>query len=448
MKGYSYEGKQSSDNKGNRRGKHAEKGCQQGFKSSDSGAKGFGRGGTSFDPIAEGLGKGAKPGRGQSLSDATVDDLCLEALSAFAIRDADGFVCPLIDIGVNLGKFSPQEIERQLRRAAAAGVRELICTGTSVRCSTDTRRICNSAPCFEGAPRLFFTAGVHPHQAKTCGPGTIDALRKLAADEACVAIGECGLDYDRMFSPREVQLVWFRAQLDLAKELGLPLFCHERDRDLQKGVPLGSANDFLRVLRESEVDPAMVCVHCYTGDKTTLRQYASAGCAIGVTGFVGLQRRSSHLRALLARGMPPLSQLMIETDAPFMMPDRCYLPRDIGMQDRTMEPCAMPAVCRAVAECYGVEPSEVANITTRNAHTFFRLSGLGSEPDVDTRPTGPSDLQKTIMKYEKKLREIEALEASQEQGKFLEPNQQKKVDGKVDVQKLLADARCRMPDDS
>ncbi|CAK9036840.1 unnamed protein product [Durusdinium trenchii] len=294
--------------------------------------------------------------------------LCLGALQAFAVP------CDLVDIGANLGKCSEQDLAAQLVRAAAAKVNHVILTGCSVKGSRDARRICEQwtggeawekiMKCVGAAarheiegtsldrlPQLNFTAGVHPHDAKSCDSNTMAVLRELAAAPGCVSIGECGLDYDRMFSPREVQLEWCRKQVDLAVELGMPLFLHERDRDSNKGRPLGSSVDLRRILSESKVDPKKVCIHCFTGNGEDLRQYVSAGYFIGLTGFAGMKKRGAHIRQLLEQGALPLQQLMIETDCPFMLPDKEYLPDKLGIAGRKNEPCSMPAVCRAIAEC-------------------------------------------------------------------------------------------------
>merc|ERR1711879_208224 len=124
-------------------------------------------------------------------------------------------------------------------------------------------------------------------------------MRKLAADPLCVAVGECGLDYDRMFSPRDVQLEWCRKQIQLSVQLDLPLFLHERDRDRSKGSPLGSHNDLLAILQESQVNPKKVCIHCFTGGPAELQSYISRGYFVGLTGFVGLHRRGAHIREAL-----------------------------------------------------------------------------------------------------------------------------------------------------
>lgn len=200
---------------------------------------------------------------------------------------------------------------------------------------------------------------------------TIQELRLLARHTQCRAIGECGLDYDRMFTPRDVQLLVFRKQVELAVELKMPLFLHERDAG--RGPLLGSCRELLAILDECQVEPSLVCVHCYTGTEENLQAYLERGYFIGLTGFAGMRQRGSHIRKMLQKGVVPLKQLMIETDCPFMMPDKDYFPDDLGLQGRRMEPCGMPAVCRAVAECLGVEPADVARATTENARRFFRL---------------------------------------------------------------------------
>lgn len=225
----------------------------------------------------------------------------------------------------------------------------------------------------EALPRLYFTAGVHPHHAKTCDGSTLAALTELAALERCVAIGECGLDYDRMFTPRATQMEWCRKQVELAVSIGMPLFLHERDRGVEKGGPLGSHQDLLNILDECNVESSRVCVHCYTGSREDLVDYVSRGFFIGLTGHAGMQTRGAHIRAALRAGTLPLSRLMLETDCPFMMPDRAYIPTELGIAGKKSEPCVMLSVCKAIAECYGVESNEVAEQTTNNARTFFGL---------------------------------------------------------------------------
>jgi len=328
-------------------------------------------------------------------------------------------VGPLIDIGANLTKPQckvPQDLARQLVRAAAAGVDHVILTGHSVESSQNAMQICanwrrdvvdvllhrhlgraamkeiEDVGLRHSTPSLTFTAGVHPHDAIGCNRDTLDELRLLAAHDPCVAIGECGLDYHRMFSPRAVQLKWFEQQVALAVELGMPLFLHERDRDSQpyKGEPLGSFHDLLNIFERCNMLPGRACIHCFTGSSAELQAYVKKGFFIGLTGAVGMQQRFAHLREALKAGTLPLSQLMLETDCPFMTPDKCYLPSALGMQGQRNEPCGMIGVCQAVAECVGRTPQEIASITTENAAKFFGLQtssgGCASRDDLQQMP--------------------------------------------------------------
>ncbi len=257
----------------------------------------------------------------------------------------------LVDIGVNLAHRSfAGDRDAAIGRAQAAGVRTMIVTGTSLRASHEALRLAEERP---GV--LYATAGVHPHDARHCDARTIAGLRALAAAPAVVAIGECGLDFNRDFSPRPVQVEWFRRQLELAKELGLPMFLHERD----------AATAFLEVLDAVQPEPAQVVVHCFTGDGPTLQQYLRRGYNIGITGWICDERRGEHLRALV-RTIPP-ERLLVETDAPFLTP-RDLRPKPAAGRN---EPAFLVHVLRAIAASRGEAPEVVAAATTANARRVF-----------------------------------------------------------------------------
>lgn len=257
----------------------------------------------------------------------------------------------LVDIGVNLGHRSfAADREAVIDRAVAAGVRTLICTGTSVRGSQDAAALAGRRP-----GTLFATAGVHPHDAARCDGATIAALRALAARPNVVAIGECGLDFNRDFSPRPVQVEWFRKQVALAKELQMPLFLHERD----------AATAFLEVLDAEQPAPESVVVHCFTGDEASLGLYLRRGYNIGITGWICDERRGQHLRGLVKK--IDRARLLVETDAPFLTP-RDLRPKPAEGRN---EPAFLPHVLRTIAACRGEAPEELAAATTANARRVF-----------------------------------------------------------------------------
>lgn len=135
----------------------------------------------------------------------------------------------------------------------------------------------------------------------------------------------CGSDYDRMLSPREVQLDCLRAQCELAVDLGMPLFAHVREHGAAyrgERPALGAYAEFLAVISGARLDPLKVVVHCFTGDASDLNALVSAGVCIGVTGFIGIAKRAASTKAALADVGHQLlreHRLLLETDAPFML---------------------------------------------------------------------------------------------------------------------------------
>jgi TatD DNase family protein len=256
----------------------------------------------------------------------------------------------LVDIGANLAHASfRDDLDAVLSRAHAHGVERIIVTGASVE---ESRRAADIAD----AHGLYATAGVHPHHARECDDATIPALREMAARPRVVALGECGLDFNRNYSPHPSQEKWFVAQLELAAELGKPLFLHSRDAHPR----------FAEILRNLRVGKAVA--HCFTGEAAELRAYLDLGLYIGITGWICDERRGRHLVAL-AREVPQ-DRLLLETDSPYLTP------RDLHPQPkaRRNEPAHLPHILRAVARARGETPEALAAATTRNAQAFFGIA--------------------------------------------------------------------------
>jgi TatD DNase family protein len=265
---------------------------------------------------------------------------------------------PLIDIGVNLtSKQFREDLPNVIERALAAGVRHMIVTGLTAPLSQAALELAQTRP---GV--LCSTAGVHPHNARTFERHTPSELRNLARSPEVVAIGECGLDYDRDFSPRDQQRSAFEAQLELAIELRKPVFLHQRS----------AHDDFERILRQVRAKLVGGVVHCFTGDERELDCYLELGLCIGITGFICDERRGQHLQKLVGR-IPP-NRLMIETDAPFL------LPRDLKhARGRRNEPAYLPHVAASVARHAGRDETELRRSTTSTALELFKLPGLPSQ---------------------------------------------------------------------
>lgn len=262
----------------------------------------------------------------------------------------------LIDIGANLTHDSfDADRDAVLARAAAAGVRRIVVTGTSVTSSVQAAALCAAHP-----ERLFATAGVHPHHAAELDAHTVTALRSLLADQKVVGVGECGLDFFRDYSPRDAQRRAFAAQLELAAEIGKPVFLHQRD----------SHEEFVATLAPVRASLAGAVAHCFTGGPKELEAYLKLDLYVGVTGWVCDERRGAELRAAVPR--IPLDRLLIETDAPYL------LPRDLAAkpQGRRNEPQYLPHVLERVAALLGHSAEDVARATTANAERLFGLAAV------------------------------------------------------------------------
>lgn len=260
---------------------------------------------------------------------------------------------PLVDIGVNLtSKQFREDLPRVIERASSAGVKYMIVTGLTAPLSRQAAELARSRPA-----HLACTAGVHPHNAAGFSRDTQAELRRLAGEPEVVAIGECGLDYDRDFSPRPEQRAAFELQLELAVELQKPVFLHQRS----------AHDDFLRILSNARAQLCGGVVHCFTGNASELEQYLELGLSIGITGFVCDERRGVHLQQLMPR--IPRDRLLVETDAPFL------LPRDLkGVTGRRNEPAYLPHVAASVARYAGCTEADVRRDSTANAFRLFELS--------------------------------------------------------------------------
>jgi TatD DNase family protein len=255
----------------------------------------------------------------------------------------------LVDIGANLGHPAfEQDVAQTLERARSAGVTRIIVTGTTVDETMAATRIADQFG-------LSATAGVHPHHARDCGPHTIDALRELCRHPRVVAVGECGLDFNRNYSPHPDQEKWFVAQLELGLSLDKPLFLHSRDAHPR----------FAEILKHHGVKNAVA--HCFTGESEELRAYLDLDLYIGITGWICDERRGRHLVPLVKE--VPRERLLLETDSPYLTP------RDMQPQPkaRRNEPAFLPHIARAVARALDRPVEAVANETTANARRLFGL---------------------------------------------------------------------------
>jgi TatD DNase family protein len=262
----------------------------------------------------------------------------------------------LIDIGANLTHSSfGKDLPQVLLDAKQVGVQQMLITGASKEGSVAAMQLAQAYPGF-----LFATAGVHPHHASEFDAFTEDLLADLLANDCVKAAGECGLDYNRNFSPIDAQIFAFERQLGLAIAAKKPVFLHQRD----------AHQDFLAILKSTRSQLKGAVVHCFTDTRSALNDYLALDCYIGITGWICDERRGAHL--LEAVLDIPDDRLLIETDAPYLLP-RTIKPVP---KDRRNVPAFLPAVLEAVAQARGQSIAHVANITTANARRLFDLPSL------------------------------------------------------------------------
>lgn len=265
----------------------------------------------------------------------------------------------LTDIGVNLlhRQFDPDR-EAVIARARAANVERMLITCTDLVESRHGIAFSEQGP----RDRYGCTAGIHPHNARDVQPGWQQRLRALSSKRAVRAVGEMGLDFNRNFSPADKQLEVFRAQLEIAADAGKPVFVHDRD----------SGGEVYRLLRAFDSGLADIVVHCFTGTRTDLERYLDAGYYIGITGWVCDERRGAELRRLVP--LIPPNRLLIETDAPYLLPHNVPATELPKANRKRNEPAFLRHVLAKVAELSGHDAHELGRATHHNAAKLFGWS--------------------------------------------------------------------------
>ena len=258
-----------------------------------------------------------------------------------------------IDIGVNLtNKSLMRDLDGVLQRASAKGVGKIVVTGTSFEENKAAIELCNRYP-----EQLVCTAGVHPHHASEWTETGAAELESLAGQNCVRAVGETGLDFNRNFSPRDSQIEVFHHQLAIAIAIKKPLFTHQRD----------AHDTFVDILRQYRNNLKQVVVHCFTGNKAALHDYLELDCHIGITGWICDERRGLELQQLVK--YIPRNRLMIETDAPYL------LPRDLKPKPKTRinEPAYLPHILQNIARHRLESADDLATDCLSTSRLFFNI---------------------------------------------------------------------------
>ena len=262
-------------------------------------------------------------------------------------------MAPLFDIAVNFGASAlANKTPDIVEQALAANVSNMIALGCSIQGSHDALAVAQQYP-----KCVYSTAGIHPHDAKTFDDNSLITLKSLAASPQVVALGECGLDFNRDFSPRDQQKSAFEAQLKLAVELQMPVVMHQRD-----------AHDaFVEILAKYRSQLPQVVVHCFTGTHQELLDYIDLDCHIGITGWICDERRGLHL--LDSVPSIPDNRLMLETDSPYLMP-RNIKPKP---KSRNNRPANLYHIADTVAAARKQPVEMLRQNCYNNSLSFFNL---------------------------------------------------------------------------
>lgn len=260
----------------------------------------------------------------------------------------------LIDIAVNFGASAlVSKIPTIVDQALLNDVKAMIALGCNLESSQHALSVAKSFPNV-----VYATAGIHPHDAKTFDDQTLSSLTELARQPEVVALGECGLDFNRDFSPRDKQIEVFEAQLQLACDLKMPVVMHQRD----------AHDSFVEVLSKYRSDLKQVVVHCFTGSQQELENYIELDCHIGITGWICDERRGLHL--LDSVKLIPDNRLMLETDSPYLIP-RNMKPKP---KSRNNQPANLFHIANTIAIARNQTNDLLRSNCFKNTMKFFNLA--------------------------------------------------------------------------
>ena len=264
--------------------------------------------------------------------------------------------CHIQSAGLTVGERSTRElwakssqdttVDTLVAAAVEVGVRTMVCVG----CDVDDSELAITA--VKGRENLYASIGIHPHEAQRYVDNTEEKARfsKLATAEKVVAVGEIGLDYFYEHSPREAQLAMLRFQLELAQQHNLPVIFHVR----------GAFDDFWPIFEEFEGIRGVL--HSFTDSLENMQKATQKGLFIGVNGIATFAKGEDQIAMYK---QIPLSNLVLETDAPFLTP--------VPFRGKICEPKHVVLTAEFLAKLHGVTVAEIADVSTQNARKLFNL---------------------------------------------------------------------------
>ena len=256
-----------------------------------------------------------------------------------------------IDIACNFTHESfKHNLDEVINSAEQEGVEKFVLLCASLADIDPIKVIQNNAP-----EKYFISAGIHPHHATEIQEINHDALLNKLKSISPNAIGETGLDYFRNISPPDIQKKSFGMHIEIAKELSLPLYLHQRD----------AHGDFIRIIKENISNFPKFVVHCFTGTQAELDEYLELGAYIGLTGWICDAKRNIDLRKSIKN--IPIEKMMIETDSPYLIPKNLMVKPNKNIN----EPKYLPHIANEICELTGYDLEELKSATSNNAIEFF-----------------------------------------------------------------------------
>ena len=226
------------------------------------------------------------------------------------------------------------------------GIEAVVNIGASIQTTKNTLKLIENYPFFYGA------VGVHPNETGELNENLLNWLKEVARHPKVVAIGEIGLDYYWNEPDRETQKHWFIRQLNLAREVGLPVIIHSRD----------AAQDTLDIMKSQKSDEIGGVIHCFSYGKDLAREYLSMGFYLGIGGVVTF-KNAKKLKEVVE--YMPMDKMVLETDCPYLSPEPFRGTRNSSLN--------LPYVVKAVSEIKGISEEKIIEITYKNAKDLYRI---------------------------------------------------------------------------
>lgn len=235
-----------------------------------------------------------------------------------------------------------------LNIAATNGVEKIISIGIDLKSSRAAIELAKSYP------NIKATVGVHPHDVENIDQETYKKLKHLVLEnrEWVVGYGEIGLDYAKMYAPKDIQKQHFQKQLLLAQELDLPIIIHCRD----------AQKDIIEIVKETCTLPVRGVIHCFSGDLHFAEEAMNLGFYLSIPGVVTF-KNAHDIQEVAA--VAPLEKLLVETDGPFLAP--------MPYRGKRNLPTYVLYTAQKIAELRGTDINHIATATTKNAIELFSL---------------------------------------------------------------------------